>query len=437
MKVTSEKVSDIKKKIQVTLPLGTVQGAIEAAYGKLQKKVSIKGFRPGKVPRAMLESHYREDAEHQAIQDLVNDSYGPALDEAGENPVSHPEIKVTQFEAGKELVYEAVFEIRPEVVVKNYKGFKLTQEGSEVTADEVEKNLQALQEQAAQLVPIGDRKTPQQGDYVVVDYRGFFNGKPIPKGEAKDYVASLGQGGIFPEIEAALLEMSVGANQKVPVKMPDNFDDKNLAGKMVDYEITLKDIKSKKLPELTDEFAKDLGPFQTLEEVRTKIREELVKRKEAESKGKLHRQLLEKLIEENPPAVPEGMVQAELHHMYQRFETNLKQQRMTPEQLGVTAEIFAKKNRPEAILQVQGALLFDAIARAEAIHVTPEEVRQKVEEMAKSMNQPPEQWIRYYEEKKMLPGLEAALREEKTLAFVLSHAKIEIGGNQKNHAKSK
>lgn len=431
MRVTTEKVSDIKKKIQVTLPIGIVQEAINTAYGKLQQKVKMKGFRPGKVPRALLEQHYGPDAEHQAIQDLVSSSYGEALHQAGENPVSHPDIKVTQFQAGGELVYEATFDVRPELTVKDYKGLKLVQDRWEVTDQDVEQGLQALREQAAQLVPIPDRAQPQTGDFVLVDYKGYREGRPIPKGEAKDYTAPIGQRALFPEIESGLQSMKVGEKKVVPVTLPETFDDKNLAGKKIDYELTLKGIKQKRLPELNDEFAKDLGNFKTLDEVRAKLREETGKRREAESKSKMHRELLKKLVKENPFEVPEGMVETELGHMHRRFEENIKRQGMTAQQLGVTPEIFVEKNRPEAVLQVKGALLFEGIARQENIHVTPDEVRQKIEEMARSMNQPPDQWVRHYEEQRLLPGLEAALREEKTLAFVISQATIREGEKPK------
>ncbi len=424
MKVKSEKVSDIKKKIEVTLPMGMVQQAIEVAYGKLQKKVNLKGFRPGKAPRAMLEKHYREDAEQDAVQELVGSSYGLALEETQEQPVSHPDIKLIQFGGDKELIYEAVFEIRPEVKVKDYKKLKLKKDAAQVTEEEVAKSLQEMQEQAAQLIPVTIRTRPQVGDFAVVDYQGSVDGKAIPGGEVKDYIAPLGAKTLFPEIEEALLGTEVGEKKTIQVKMPDNFEDKKLAGKSVTYQIEVKGIKEKKLPELNDDFAKDLGPYQTLEEIRQKLREAIQKRKEGDAQAKLHRDLLQKLAEENPCSVPEAMVHAELDHMYQRLEGNLKQQGMTPEKIGITRELFVEKNHEEAVLQVKGGLFFDTIATEQGITVTPEEVEQKIVEMAKASGQAPEHWMKHYREKKLLPGLQMALREEKTLAFVLSQVTI-------------
>lgn len=425
MKVSKKDVSDIKKELEVSLPSVRVSEAFDAAYQKIGQKARLKGFRPGKVPRSVLEQYYKEDAENEVIQHLIRHSYADALQETGIVPVSSPDIKITAFGLDQDFGYSASVETRPSIDVKGYEGLKITSLKVEVTEEEIRDNLKSVQERLAQLVPVTGARKLKPEDVVTIDYEGSLDGKPVPNFKAADFLIELGKGAVFPELEQGILEMSSGEKKVISVNYPEDWADKTLAGRKVDLEVSLKEIKEKKLPEINDDLAKDLGSFASLDELKARIREDLSRSKEQNQKADLRRQVMEKLIQENIFEVPEAMIQEELEHMLQRLEGSIRQQGATLEQSGITKEGFFQNSRDEAIFRVKGSLLFDEIAHKEKIEVTPPEVGQRIEDMAKLSGQSPDAWKRYYKEKNLLNNVAAGILEEKTLDFILSKSKIE------------
>lgn len=431
MNVTLKEISAIKRELEVVVPAEDVEQELEVAYQRIGKKVKIKGFRPGKVPRAVLEQYYRQDAESEVMKDLVQKKYLEAIHEVGIQPVTSPEITVAHFGPSEDFTFQAVVEVPPVIDVKGYAGMKLTKEKIVVTAEEVQENLKTLQERMTQLIPVTERKKAQAHDVVTIDFKGMVDEKPVPGFETKGYVVELATGALFPELESGVFEMEVGEKKRIDVTYPQDWADKNIAGKKAAIEVLLQEIKEKKVPELTDDFAKDLGKFGNLEEVKGKIREEVERDKEQSAKNRLRREVIEKLIKENEFPVPDGMIQMEMEDMYHRIEGNLKAQGITPEQAGLNRDDFFVKNRDEAVFRVKGALLFDAVAQREKIAVTEEEVDGRIEEMARLSGQSADLWKKYYREKNLIFQIEGALREEKTLDFVLSQSKIKVGEKQK------
>ncbi|MDO8461960.1 MAG: trigger factor [Deltaproteobacteria bacterium] len=421
-----EDLSPIKKKVEVHLPAEEVALALEQSYAQIQKKAKIKGFRPGKAPRAVLEQYYRADAEEGALRELVNRSYPEAIDESGLLPVSPPEIEVVEFEVTKGLSYSASFEIRPEIEIKGYEGLKLEREKSEVDEKEVGARLDFLRERLARLVPVIESRPLKAGDVAMIDYAGFDGDKNFTGGLIKDYVAEVGQGKLLPEFEKGLLTIARGEKKRIIVRLPDDFPDKNKAGHEVSYEVLLKDFKQKVLPELNDDLAKDLGRHTTLEELKAEIRQEIQKEKEHQVRARLKEQVVDKLCEKNPFPVPEGMTHAELDAMWRSFLNYLQNQGVPPEKAGITPEEFANKNRDVATKRVQSLLLFEAIAKKQNIFVTPEEIDKKFEEMSPATGQAPVTLRKMYESRNLILPLEESLRAEKTLDFVLNTAKIKV-----------
>ncbi len=425
-KVTRKDVSTIRNEIEVVVAIGDVSEELDAVYRKIGGKAHIKGFRPGKVPRAVLEQYYRQDAESEAIRNLVQKSYPYAIQQVGLMPIATPEIRVTAFGPAQEFSYQAVFEIPPQFEVKGYTGINLTQEPIDVTGAEVQENLKVLQDRMTQLVAATEKRKTRADDIVSMDYQGSLDGKPIKGFEGKDFLVELGKGYLFPEIESALLGVEAGEKKQVSVTLPDTWTDKTLAGKKVDYDLHLKEIKEKKVPELNDDFAKDLGSFTTLEEVKEKIRADVKRAKEQAQRNKFRREIGQKLIEENEFLVPEAMLRLELEDMLRRLEGNLRTQGMTLEQAGVTPQDFAEKNREEALFRVRSVLIFDAIAHKEKISAAPDEIDRRIEEMARLAGQQPAAWKKYFTENNMMGRVEGAILEEKALDFVLSQSKIKM-----------
>jgi trigger factor len=425
-KVTLKDVSPIRKDLEVVVAVADVSRRLDEAYRRIGSKARLKGFRPGKVPRSVLEQYYRQDAESEAVRDLINQSYPAAVREAGVMPIAAPQIRVTAFGPDRDLAYEAMIEIPPQFEVKGYQGLELVKEKVAVTDAEIEENLKGLQDRFTQLTPLAEDRPAREHDILSLDYQGSLDGKPVQGFEGRDFLVELGKGYLFPEIEKVLLGCKAGEKRRTEVTLPDNWTDKNLAGKTIDYELTVKQIKQKNVPELNDDFAKDVGSYESLDALKAKIREDVSRAKEQADKNKLRREVLEKLIAANDFLVPEAMIQVEIEDMFRRFEGNLRAQGLTIEQAGVTVEDFYAKNRDEAVFRVRGALIFDAIARKENIAVTPEEVDRRVDEMARLAGQQPPVWKKYFKEHNMLGRVEGALLEEKALDFVLTQSKIKM-----------
>lgn len=426
MKYTLKDLSPIKKQLAIIIPVEQVTEEFDSVYAKIGQKAKLKGFRPGKAPRSVLEQYYREDAESEVLKGLVARGYSEAIDEIGLVPVAFPEVRITAFGPGQDLCLEADVEIRPEIDIQGYKGLILEKEKTVTTDDEVSQNLSALQERMAQLIPIQEPRKVGRNDVVLLDFEGFVEGRPVENMKGKDYRVEVGKGHLFPEMEEALLKTQLGDKVMVPITLPADWHDKNLAGKKVNYELQVREIKEKKIAEINDEFAKDVGNFASLEELKSKIREQMTLSKEQGARGGLKRQVVEKLVEKNSFSLPEAMIHAELDDMYHRLEQHLKSQGVSVEQAGLKHDEFFERNREEAIFRVKGALIFDVLAHKENMTITDEETDRKIEEMVAQMGQTATDWKKLYRDKSRRQALQSALLEEKSLDFVLSEAKIKV-----------
>ena len=423
IKSTAKDVSSVQKQINVEVPAEEVKKALDRAYQKIGQKVHLKGFRPGKAPRKMLEEYYRQDAESEAVGILLETTYPKALQETDIHPIAQPKITVTTFGVDKDFAYEALVDVRPIIEVKDYKGQSFEKDSNEIEDKEIDDQIKNLQERMAQLAPLTEDRSTKAFDVVVMDYQGYLEGSPVDSLVAKDSVAEIGKGYLFPELEEGLLNLNRGDKKEVEVQFPEGWADKNVAGKKVKIAVELKDIKEKKLPEVNDDFAKDLG-FESLAILKTKIVDDMKGNKEQWVKNRLRRQVLEKFVEKNAFDVPPSMIESELQHMFKLFENNLANQGTTLQKAGVTQEDFYSRNRDEAAFRVKGALIFDEIAKKENIVISMADVDQRITEMAVAAGQAPEAWKQYYQKNNMLSGIAGAILEEKVLDFVLSESKI-------------
>ena len=420
-----EEISPIKKKIEVEVPPEWIGEELSKAYKEIGKKAKIKGFRPGKVPREILEKHYESEANEQTIRQLVERAYPEAVRTLGIIPVSYPQISVTKFVPKETVSFEATVETKPEVgEVKGHQGLKLTKTKLEANDEEMDQRLKAIQESLARLVPVEEKKTPKKGDVIFINYEALLEGKAFKGNKVDNYQVELGASRLLPEFEEEILKMKVGENKTIQATLPEDYSDKKFAGKKMTYNVSLQEVKKKVIPEADDELAKSMGEYQTIQEVKDKIREDILKSKEAVEKTKLKKQVIEKLLKKNKFDLPEGMVQAELDSMFRNFTEHLQSQGVSLEQAGVNQEDFFTKNKEEARLRIYGMLFFEAIAKAEGMSVTDEELNKKLEEIAKASHQPLANVQKYYQDNNMMGYLQAVLGEEKTLDFVLTNAKI-------------
>lgn len=424
MKAQVEEISPIKKKLSIEVEPEDYKKELDATYRKLQKQVEIKGFRKGKVPREVLEKYYKDKAESDVLTHLLEHSYVWALTENKITPVAQPKISDLK-NIGQGLTYVAEVEIKPQIEIKKYKEIKLEKMSVEVSDEELSKELEALRNSHAQISPVAEGTSIAKGHIAVIDFLGKIDDKAFSGGEGKGVSVEVGAKRFLEDFEEALFGMKKGESKNAKVKFPKEYPAADLAGKTAQFEITVNDIKEKILPELNDDFARDLGNFESLAQVKDKLKEHMGQQKEAHAKSDLSQQILDHLIKENSFEVPDSMVEMELDSMLENARRQLEQQRLTFEQAGITVEGFRQQNREASLRRVKAFLLFDALAKAENIQVAVDEIRNRIGQIAQSIGQSLEVVEQHYYKNNMLHMLQAQILEEKVLDFLISQSKID------------
>jgi trigger factor len=424
MNVKIENVSSVKKKLSFEVAAEQVDTAIDKAYQKIGKTAKIKGFRPGKIPRSILEQYYAPQMEEQVLSRLINDSYFKALVDHQIPAISDPEIvDSSPLEKGKPFTYQAQVEIKPEIEVKDYQGLSLQKEKLDIDEEVISGRLEEMRASRAEMV-VSSREEAVLGDFVSIDFEGFVDEVPFEGGSAQDHVLELGSGSFIPGFEDQVVGMSRGEERQVTVTFPEEYGNADLAGKPATFKVVLKEIKEKVLPALDDEFAKGFG-LGSLTELQERLQENYRTQEINRIEGDLRERLVTVLIERNPMEVPDTMVEKQLDHMLENVRNRFKSQGMNMEMLGLTDESFRQMYRETAVRQVQGALLLEAVARQEKIEVASAELDGKLEKIAEMANAPLEAVKSYYARDEARRGLMAQAVEEKAVQFLLDGSNIE------------
>lgn len=424
MNVKIEDLSSVKKKLSFEVPAEKVDEEIRKAYQKIAKTAKVKGFRPGKIPQAILEQHYAPQMEEQVLTRLINDSYFKALVEHRIPALADPEIQEnTPLAKGQPFSYEAHVEVKPEVEVKDYTGLTLQKEKFVFDEKVIDDRLEEMRASRAEMA-VTSRKKARGGDFVIIDFAGSIDGSAFEGGQAEDYQLELGSGSFIPGFEEQLEGMKREEEKDVEVTFPENYGNKELAGKAAVFHVKLKEIKEKELPELNDEFAKGFG-LDSLAELREKLTESYRTQETNRVEGDLRERLVTALIERNPLEVPESMVASQLEYMMGNVRRRMESQGMSMEMLGMNEESFNQMYRDTAVGQVQGALILEAVGRQEELQVEEGEIDGKLEEIAGMANAPLEAVKKYYAGEEARKGLVSQIREEKVVQFLLDKATIE------------
>jgi len=421
MKVTVEDLSPIKKKLSLEIDADTVDVELENAYKKISKTADIKGFRKGKVPKKILEQHYGSKAQYDAAGPLINNSLYKALLDNKIEAVSQPEVTESgAVEAGKPFLYEAEVEVRPEVVAKDYTKLKLEKEKFSFDETAVQQQLEHIVNSRT-VLEVTSRKKARDGDTVIIDFEGFIEGTAFDNGAGTDFELALGSNSFIPGFEAQLVGMKREQEKEVEVTFPEGYGSKDLAGKPAVFKVLLKEIKEKIVPKIDDALAKELDA-KNLDELKVQIKENTITQEKKRIDGQLQENLMTALIENNSFAVPEGMIENQLHHLKDSFTRNLKAQGMSLEMLGMDNESFSKTYREMAVAKVQGELLLDAIAEQEKIVVEESEIEEKKQSFADESDVPFDQVQKYFEGEQNLAGLKGQILQEKVTKFLLDQA---------------
>jgi trigger factor len=424
MKANVEEISSIKKKVSIEIPEDQVTQEVESFYKDVGKKAKIKGFRPGKVPRNILERYFKDYVKAEVIQKLIEETYPKALSEADLHPVSPPVIDPGEFEVGKPFQYSAVLEVKPEVKLEGYTGLKIEGKKEEVKDEEVEGRLKALQNLHANLKTISEARPIQAGDYVIVDYEASMGGKPLEGGKAIDFTVEVGSGQFIPAFEEKLIGLKPEEEKEIEVSFPEDYGYQKWAGKTISFHVKIKEIKEKILPPLDDEFAKDLGDYSSFEELKAKLKGEIEKEKELGLERQLKDQVMDQLLEANPFEVPESLVEEQTKTLVSDTKLRLAAQGVDLKNLGLSEEKLQEDYKAMAQKQVKTFLILEKIADQEGIAVTDEEADDRLREMSERMHQKFDVVKRYYEKNGLLPEVKAGIIRDKTLNFLLEKASI-------------
>ena len=425
MKASVEEISSIKRKISVEIPEDQVVKEVDSFYKDLGKKAKIKGFRPGKVPRNILERYFKDYVKTEVIQKLIEESYPKALSETELQPVSPPAIDPGEFEGGKPFQYSAVIEIKPDIKPEGYTGLKIEGKKEEVKDEEVEQRLKALQNLHANLNTISEARPIQAGDYVIVDYEARVGGKPLEGGKAIDFTVEVGSGQFIPTFEEKLIGLRLEEEKEIEVSFPADYGYQKWAGKTISFHVKIKEIKAKILPPLDDEFAKDLGDYSSLEELKAKLKGDVEKEKALALEQQLKDQVLDQLLEANPFEVPESLVEEQAKAMVSDTKLRLAAQGVVLKNLGVSEEKLQGDYRAMAQKQVKTFLILEKIASQEGIAVTDEETDSRFKEISERMHQPFDTVKGYYEKNGLLPEVKAGILRDKTLNFLFEKANVQ------------
>ncbi|SFK70653.1 trigger factor [Paenibacillus sp. 1_12] len=427
MKASWEKIEKNVGVLDIEVEVDQVAAALDKAFKKVVQKVNVPGFRKGKVPRSIFEAKFGVESLYQdALDIVVPEAYVEAVEETGITPVDRPEVDVEQFAKGQILKFKAKVVVKPEVELGEYKGLTLEVKEAEVTEEEITEELDKLQKRHAELVPL-EEGPAENGDVVSIDFEGFVDGVAFEGGSAEKYSLELGSGSFIPGFEEQVVGLNKGDLKDITVTFPENYQSEDLQGKEAVFKIQLHDIKRKNLPALDDEFAKDISEFETLEEFKSDLKNNLSVRKKAEIERQKEADVVEKAAAAAQIDIPAVMIDNETTQMVKEFENRLRTQGMNIEMYyqftGQNDEALRGQMRDDAEKRVRNNLVLEAIAKAEGFTVPEVEIQAELSSMAPSYQRTPEELHAILSANGSIEDLKHDLLIRKTVGFLVLESK--------------
>ena len=389
MSLQVEKLEHNMAKLTIEVSAEDVEKALQAAYLKERSKISLPGFRKGKVPRQMIEKMYGPEVFYdEAANHMISEAYGKAYDECELEIVSQPKVEITQLEKGKPFIFTAEVAVKPEVTLGEYKGLKVDKVSTRVTQKEVDEEIEKERERNARTIDVTDRAV-QDKDQVTLDFEGFVDGVAFEGGKGEDYPLTIGSGAFIPGFEDQLVGAEIGKEMEVNVTFPEDYQAKELAGKAAVFKCTVKGIKAKELPELDDEFVSDVSDSsETVDDYKAEVKAKIKERKEREGKQKREDQSVEQAVANAQIDIPEPMIDLQARQMTDDFARRIMQQGMSLEQYfqftGLTEEKMMEEFKPQAEKRIRTRLVLEAVVAAENIEVSDERLDEELQKMADS-----------------------------------------------------
>ena len=413
-------------KLEITVEAEKFEEAIKKVYFKSAKYFNIPGFRKGKAPMQIVEKYYGKEIFYE---DAFNEVAGEALEEAvKENKlevVSRPDIEVTQIEKGKNLIFTAVMQTKPEAELGKYKGIEIKKIEYNVSDEDIEHELGHMQEHNSRLISIEDRPV-ESGDIATIDFEGFVDGVAFEGGKAENHDLEIGSNTFIPGFEDQIIGMKIDEEKDINVKFPEEYFSKDLAGKDATFKVKVHEIKKKELPELDDEFAKDVSEFDTLKELKADIKAKKEKQNEERAKYETQDAVIKAVCEKMKVEIPSGMIEMEIDNMLKDIENRLSYQGLKLEQylqmMGKTEEDMRKEYEPQAIEEIKSRLALEAVIKAEKIEATDKEIEEKMKEMAKNYGKENDE--EFMKNENVKNYIKQGIESEKAMDFLVENAKI-------------
>ena len=426
MSVQVEKLEKNMAKLTIEVPAEEVEKALQNAFLKNKNRISVPGFRKGKVPRQMIEKMYGPEIFYEdAVNEMIPDAYEKAADECGEDIVSSPVIDVTQIEKGKPFIFTAEVALKPDVKLGKYKGVEIDKVETEVTDEDVDAEINRERERNARNIEVTDRPV-KDGDMTVLDFEGFVDGVAFEGGKGENYSLTIGSGAFIPGFEEQLIGAEIDKETEIHVTFPEDYQAEDLKGKDAVFKCTVKEIKEKELPELDDEFAGEISEFETLEEYKADVRAKLTETKEKEAKNLREEAVVEAIIKDADMEIPDAMIETQQKQMVDEFMQGITMQGLTPEQYyqftGASRERLIAQVKPQAEKRIRARLVLEAIAKAENITASEEDYEDELKVMAEAYQ------MEVDKVREMLPEKNAAQIKEdiavrKAAEFAVANAK--------------
>jgi trigger factor len=430
MKASWEKIEKNHGVLTIEVEADQVSVGLDKAFKKVSAKANIPGFRKGKVPRSIFEAKFGVESLYQdALDILLPEAYTQAVKETGIDPIDRPEVDVLQMEKGQPLKFTAKVEVKPEVQLGEYKGIEVADTSTAVSTEELDAELTKLQQRHAELIVIEEGQA-ENGDSTVIDFEGFLDGIAFDGGKGENHTLELGSNSFIPGFEDQIVGMAIGDYKDIEVTFPEDYQSDDLKGKAVTFKVKLHEIKRKNLPDLDDEFAKDVSEFDTLEEFKADLTKRLEEKNEQAAKRDKENQIVDQVASAAEVVVPQVMIESEVELMMNDFANRLKSQGMSLDMYfqfsGQNEEVLKAQMAGDAEKRVRNNLVLEAIAKAESIEVSDEELNEELDKMAQTYKRTIEDIRSILAANGNLESMKSELAVKKTIDFLLANSKVAL-----------
>ncbi len=428
MKATAERVDKNRVELTIEVEAERLGKALDQAYRKVSRNASVPGFRKGKAPRVIFERYYgKAPIYEEAMEKLAGEVYLEAVKDTGIEPVSQPDLEVEQLEEGKPLIMKARVDVKPEVVLGEYKGLEVEKPVPRVTDEDVEQEIEKLRNRYAKLVTLEEGEA-REGDIVTIDYEGTVDGEPFEGSSATDRQVEIGQGFVAEELDKGLVGMAIGETKEFPLPLPEDYGDKRVAGREGIIKVTVKGIRRKELAEVDDEFAKDVSEFDTLDELKADLRKNLEEAAAKKAEADVKAAAVEQAVANAEVDIPDSMINNRVEDMYNNLMRSIAEQGMQPEHYftlsNTNEETVRAELRGEAERQIKHDLVLEAIGKQENVEATEEEIKAEVARMAEFYRQDADQMYEMLKEGGQLDTVKRGVVRSKVIDFLVSEARV-------------